>query len=64
MKINFNKVEEKLNEVQKRARTRTITLNDIEEYLECVAEKYHICGMSFKGVKVCINAHAQKFPGA
>lgn len=64
MKINFNKVEEKLNEVQRRAITRTITINDIEEYLERITDKYHICGMSFKGVKVCINVHAQKFSSA
>lgn len=64
MKINFNKVEEKLNKAQGSARLCTITLDSIKAYLEYITEKYYICGMSFKGVKVRVNVHARNFPSS
>ena len=55
-------IEKILDEVQKRAKTRTISYDDIRETLDDIDKRLDISKAAKKGVKVLVDYHAQHFP--
>lgn len=65
MKININnkeKIEAALNEVQSRAKARTISYEDILEAIERIEKKLNISKKAMIGVTVRVSLHCQHFP--
>lgn len=65
MKININnkeKIEAALNEVQSRAKARTISYEDILETIEHIEEKLNISKKAMVGVIARVSLHCQHFP--
>lgn len=51
-----------LDDVQKRAKTRTISYNNMVETLDEIDKRLDISKAAKKGVKVLVDYHAQHFP--
>lgn len=65
MKININnkeKIEAALNEVQSRAKARTISYEDILEAIDTIEEKLNISKKAMVGVIARVSLHCQHFP--
>lgn len=66
-KIKFEKkLENQLNEVQKKSRVRTITMDDIRKELELIEEAwcFQHSKKSLEDVTIKYNPNAQSFPNA
>lgn len=67
MKINIDncqKVEQALADVQKKARERTISYEDIIESINCIEDKLNISKKAMIGTKAHISLYCGHFPGA
>lgn len=61
---NKKRIEAELNEVQKRSRARTITMNDIQSMLNKMESYLDIPKKHLEGVKFEADWNAQNFPRA
>lgn len=67
MKININnkeKIEAALNEVQSRAKARTISYEDILETIEHIEEKLNISKKAMVGVIARVSLYCEHFAGS
>ena len=67
MKININnkeKIEAALNEVQSRAKARTISYEDILEAIDTIEEKLNISKKAMVGVIARVSLHCEHFAGS
>lgn len=70
MKINTNnreKIEKALEEVQKKAKVRTIDVADLINEIKKIEKRLHSLNIKmkdWKGVKFCCSPHMTPFPGA
>lgn len=62
--LTSNKLESILEESQKRAKTRTITLLDIKEAIEEIENNLNCTKRSLNGSKIYVDVNAQQFPSA
>lgn len=66
MKININnkeKIEAALNEVQNRAKARTISYEDILEAIENIEKKLNISKKAMIGIRARVSLHCERFSG-
>lgn len=70
MKINpftnsgMEKLAAALDEVQRRAKVRTISADDVKSALLSINKKLDIPKKHLDGVQICVDIHAQTFPSA
>ncbi len=70
MKINpfttsgMEKLAAALDEVQRRAKVRTISADDVKSALLTINKKLDIPKKHMDGVQICVDIHAQTFPSA
>lgn len=59
---NYEKVQKALDNVQKLSKVRTVSVQDINVYLEIADEKLGIPKKYMNGISVTIDVNAQNFP--